>query len=171
MHSLNFLVGRSGINVAIDDCWDLTDDLRFMIEAYQQAQEFVKKSNASALFYQYSLCFGQTSGFQIFIASELGQDEFITNALKDWSKQRKFITVNQEVRDLTSLPYFPETTKNLTVYNLRRVLKKEYQNMYNQLIDFANAIGLGLVTKTGNVDYFSDLRKFSARQQAVSSCV
>lgn len=171
MTTYNFLVKGSGINVAIDDCWDLTDDLRFMIEAYQQAQEFVKESNASAIFYQYSLCFGQTSGFQIFITSELGQEEFITNALKDWGKQRKFTTVNQEVRDLVSLPYFSETAKNLTMYNLRRALNKEYQNMYNQLIDFANVIGLGLVDNWGTVDYFSELRKFSARQQTVSSCI
>lgn len=167
----NFKTDNVGLNVAIDDCWDLTDDLRFMIEAYHQAFEFVQQHNHTAIFYQYALCYGRISGFQIFIQSDTELEEFIHRSLNEWTQNKILKTTNGTITELATLPYFSKSVKNLTVNNLKQALNREYRFMYDQLVDFANTIGFGLVNCSGTIDYISDIRKFSARRQTVSACI
>ena len=167
----NFQFKASSISVAADDCWDLSDDLRFLIQAYHDAYEFVSRTNKKTIFYQYKLCYGKTSGFQILINSELELDSFISDCLLQWKTEKTLPTVSGESSDLYTLLCFPVVPKNLNKTILRRAVKREYKLMYNQLVDFANSVGLGEVTETGSVNYFSNLRKFSARRQASLPCI
>ena len=167
----NFQFKASSISVAADDCWDLSDDLRFLIQAYHDAYEFVSRTNEKTIFYQYKLCYGKTSGFQILINSELELENFISDCLLQWKTEKTIPTVLGESGDLNTLLCFPVVPKNLNKTILRRAVKREYKLMYNQLVDFANSVGLGEVTETGSVNYFSNLRKFSARRQASLPCI
>lgn len=164
MHIDNFMTNRSNFSVAIDDNWDLTDDLIFMTEAYDKAYQFVQTQNNLTLFYKYFLRFGKQSGFQMYIGSHSDMDSFITKSLDQSPSQTMPDTYFTK-------PYSPKRVKNLTFKSLRTLLNSEYRYLHRELIKFANQIGMGFVDSNGMVNYITNLRKLSAGRQNPSACI
>ena len=164
MYIDNFMTNRSNFSVAIDDNWDLTDDLIFMTEAYDKAYQFVQTQNNLTLFYKYFLRFGKQSGFQMYISSHSDMDSFITKSL-DQSPSKTMPDT------YFTKPYSPKRVKNLTFKSLRTLLNSEYRYLHRELIKFANQIGMGFVDSNGMVNYITNLRKLSAGRQNPSACI
>lgn len=164
MYIDNFMTNRSNFSVAIDDNWDLTDDLIFMTEAYDKAYQFVQTKNNLTLFYKYFLRLGKQSGFQMYISYHSDLNSFITKSLSQSS--------SQTLPDMYfTKPYSPKRVKKLTLKSLKALLNSEYRYLHRELIKFANQIGMGFVDSNGMVNYITNLRKLSAGRQNPSAYI
>lgn len=114
---INLFCPSEGLNVAVDDNWDQSDDLQHLIDAYKQAQNFISQHNPTFKHHQYQMDFGLTSGFQIFIT--------------------------------------PVALINKTKY--KREADSEYDFMHDELVGFANHLGMGVVNRLGQIDYLRTL--------------
>lgn len=160
MGSPNFYTGTENLNLAVQVDYedefesDLASDDALLQK--KNMEDFVNQLD-TLFFHKVVINTGYHSGFQIYIENEWENfEKYVEGVVDDWNNYKSVTDVLGYEHSLDDCPYFRKNLKNVTPFELKRAINREYRYLHNALLQAGMDEGLGEVvgqTWTSSVHY------------------